>query len=175
MIARRITAKRRELSLGLLDHAAEVVGLPVTFTPPPTAKTLDELPKLKSCSGADKKTFDLKCPIGCGQCCEQSGFDPVLGKMTLPREDERKDKPSCPHYSKKGCKLPRRERPKDCTGFLCGVAAAVLRKDLTKKEGKEICKKMLPWLHTEFKLYEGCYRNHGYTGLGSRKRRIANG
>lgn len=175
--ARRITAKSRELSTLLLDKAAAAVGLPMTFTPPPTAKTLDELPKLKSCTKEEKKTFDLKCPVGCGQCCEQSGFDPSIGKMTLTKKEDWQDEPSCPHYSKKGCKLPRRERPKDCTGFLCGVAAAVLRGHLTKKEAKKICDDMRPWLHTEFRLYEGCYRNMGYTGLpsGGRKRRIASG
>lgn len=135
--------------------------------------SMDELPRLKSCRGKDRETYDLKCPVGCGQCCEQSSFDPAVGKMTLTQKDDWQDEPSCPHYSKRGCKLPRRERPKDCTGFLCGVAAAVLKGALSKKEARKICEDMRPWLHWEFKLYEGSYRNLGYTGLPRKRTRRA--
>ena len=55
----------------------------------------------------------MECPIKCGRCC----YDP-----DCPDDDEE----PCHFWSKRGCKLPRNERPDFCNIYMCKRAEQLL-------------------------------------------------
>jgi hypothetical protein len=63
-----------------------------------------------------------KCPISCGECCDQWGYIEVLwrGNHHLHRDDP------CPYLGPDGCQLPRGQRPKACKDYLCARAQQVI-------------------------------------------------
>lgn len=73
----------------------------------------------------------MKCPIHCGQCCDywrnvsELVSDAVMHPNTV----------SCPHLSEHGCSLQRNDRPVVCVEYLCGVAQAVIAKQISFSTG----------------------------------------
>jgi hypothetical protein len=95
----------------------------------------------------------VRCPLQCGQCCDLWNDVPELlekaGFWTAKSTGERSHRTSgpCPWQGARGCKMPRAKRPSACTGYLCGVARAVIAKQITHNEGvklKEHCCEAVP-------------------------------
>lgn len=63
-----------------------------------------------------------KCPISCGECCDQWAYIEVLwhNNRHLDMDD------LCPNLGSKGCRLPRPHRPRICREHLCQRAKQVL-------------------------------------------------
>jgi hypothetical protein len=64
-----------------------------------------------------------KCPISCGDCCDQWAYIEVLwhGNHHLNREDP------CPNLGPDGCILPRSKRPKACRDYMCSRAKQLVQ------------------------------------------------
>lgn len=96
----------------------------------------------------------VRCPLQCGQCCDYWADVPELldkvGFYTAQDTGERsrRTRGPCPYQGSRGCKLSRAKRPSACTGYLCGVAEAVIAKKISQDEGiklKEHCHDEVPW------------------------------
>ena len=63
-----------------------------------------------------------KCPISCGECCDDWAYIEVLwhNNRHLDMDD------LCPNLGPHGCLLPRSHRPKACRNHLCSRAKHVL-------------------------------------------------
>jgi hypothetical protein len=63
-----------------------------------------------------------KCPISCGECCDQWAHVEVLWRKHrhLDMDD------MCPHLGPDGCLLPRKHRPRVCREHLCARAREAL-------------------------------------------------
>ena len=63
-----------------------------------------------------------KCPILCGECCDQWAYISVLWHKHhhLHRDD------LCPNLDPDGCRLPRKHRPRVGREHLCSRARQVL-------------------------------------------------
>jgi Fe-S-cluster containining protein len=63
-----------------------------------------------------------KCPISCGECCDQWVHIEVLwhDNRHLDMDD------LCPNLGSDGCRLPRSHRPRACREHLCSRAKQVL-------------------------------------------------
>lgn len=80
----------------------------------------------------------MRCPIQCGQCCDELWSDVVIAPETTI---------ICPHLGARGCELPRDERPVGCTEYLCPVARAVIAGRLTLRKARRIVRGGLPWAY----------------------------
>jgi hypothetical protein len=72
------------------------------------------------------------CPLRCGQCCE------YWRDVWLLADEAAAHHPNavqCPHEGRRGCRLPRGERPLVCLDFICGVAKAVIDGKIDHNEG----------------------------------------
>jgi hypothetical protein len=86
-----------------------------------------------------KPVVDVECPVMCGKCCEMWTEVEALKKYVL----ERFTKSTCPHLGARGCKLPRADRPIECTGFMCQLGLLALgegTRKITKAEIKRTLK-----------------------------------
>jgi hypothetical protein len=72
-----------------------------------------------------------KCPISCGECCDQWAHIEVLwhNNRHLDLDDP------CPKLGPHGCRLPRKHRPRACREYLCSRAKEVLQ--LMAKENQQ--------------------------------------
>lgn len=80
----------------------------------------------------------VTCPMRCGQCCDYWRDVDSLAEAHPDRQSWQ----ACPHDGRAGCRLPRKDRPPECTAYLCDTARLVLRGRITKEEGlgrKEHC------------------------------------
>ena len=74
--------------------------------------------------------FDIPCPIKCGACCDEWRDLRAFGhfaKAVLGIQD-------CPNLGPRGCKLPRKKRPIECTVYLCELALLAVHEMLTDEE-----------------------------------------
>jgi len=120
----------------------------------PHLVTLEEAVR-KSTTKRGKRSWNLHCPVKCGRCCTESRYEPKLFRFTLPTGDGADLVAHglgdlCPHHGVKGCKLPRKARPANCTGFLCPVAESVIVGDLTLDQGRQVTRDLMPWLYRRY-------------------------
>lgn len=73
------------------------------------------------------------CPLRCGQCCDYwrdvSRLVKECGSVGSAYR-----RPDCPHLGKAGCKLPRAERPIECTNYLCDTATNLINGIIDRNE-----------------------------------------
>ena len=79
------------------------------------------------------------CPLSCGWCCETSWntVKALVDQFPLQAVRQYATREECPNLGKKGCKLPREERPAICRSFLCDVGAAIIEGEITLEWAKE--------------------------------------
>ena len=121
------------------------------------ARTRDGLDKLKAYRGALRKSYDRSCLIQCGQCCAESDFDPVRKTMTLSTKRGDRTGPPCMHLGPTGCTLDRRNRPKDCTGFVCRLSQLVTDGMIPLSRAKRMAREELPWRIDPDDLFKARY------------------
>ncbi len=64
-----------------------------------------------------------KCPISCGECCDQWGYiEALYNKHRHLHKDDQ-----CPNLGPDGCQLSRARRPKLCQDYLCARGRSMLK------------------------------------------------
>jgi len=81
-----------------------------------------------------------KCPISCGDCCDQWAYIEVLwhGNHHLSPDDP------CPNLGPDGCVLPRSKRPKACREYLCDRARQVIKQMELESKARRSKRKEAP-------------------------------
>lgn len=92
-------------------------------------------PKPKPTTSKPRPNLGVVCPLRCGQCC-----DYWRDVERLVREaggvDAAYRQGVCHNLGRAGCKLPRAERPVECTMYRCDTVQALMAGDLTWDEAK---------------------------------------
>lgn len=94
---------------------------------------------LRCGNGWESELTMPKCPVGCGECCDDWSYIGELWtkerRKTLNRDDP------CPNLGPEGCVLPRNRRPKICREHLCARAKHALEVLRQEKEKSKAASK----------------------------------
>lgn len=77
--------------------------------------------------------LDIRCPVSCGACCDFWKDVPSVAFGMLTEAILGPAYAECPHLTERGCRLPRKKRPIECTSYLCELAKLALE-DLVSEE-----------------------------------------